>query len=269
MAITLARTSVSLDVGCCRVAICVTSLLGLFLLFAWMQDRIRRWWWGAAYLIGGFSVRLWSWTIRSPPLPVGIANALLFLAGGMIWGAARLFHGRPVLWGRCSRRRALAGRLLFAGIHAFGGVAHCAELADLRGLYVPDCRRAWRERRKSLIRRWPAIFVPCCTGPLPFPVALATLSPAGKTHPRSGRLGRRLCHRDHASTWSAPPSWCWCWPRTAPYALQIGGGDRSADRRAQPSRLLRGCRRGHGGDRAGMEPVSVLAFRPRPFQVDQ
>ena len=37
----LAEASMSLDIGTLFViAICVTSLLGLFLLFAWLQDRI-------------------------------------------------------------------------------------------------------------------------------------------------------------------------------------------------------------------------------------
>ena len=83
------------------VATCVTALLGLFLLFAWMQERVRALaWWGAAYLIGGLAVAMWSIEpLISPPLPTGIANALLFIACGMIWSAARLFHGHPVLWG--------------------------------------------------------------------------------------------------------------------------------------------------------------------------
>src|SRR4051812_7037769 len=83
------------------VATCVTALLGLFLLFAWLQDRVRALaWWGAAYLVGGFSVAMWSIEpMVSPPLPAGSANAMLFIACGMIWNAARLFHGRPVLWG--------------------------------------------------------------------------------------------------------------------------------------------------------------------------
>ncbi len=66
-----------------------------------MQDRVEALaWWGTAYLVGGFSVVIWSIEGQiTPPLPVGTANALLFLACGMIWNAARLFHGRPVLWG--------------------------------------------------------------------------------------------------------------------------------------------------------------------------
>src|SRR2546425_12667605 len=66
-----------------------------------MQARVRSLaWWGTAYLIGGVSVAVWSVeSLISPPLPAGTANALLFIACGMIWNAARLFHGRPVLWG--------------------------------------------------------------------------------------------------------------------------------------------------------------------------
>jgi hypothetical protein len=51
----------SVDIGTLFVvAIGVTLLLGLFLLFAWSQERIEALaWWGLAYLIGGFSGALW------------------------------------------------------------------------------------------------------------------------------------------------------------------------------------------------------------------
>src|SRR5262245_30821438 len=87
-----ASTTFALDLPTLvAVATCVTVLLCLFLLFAWMQDRVRALaWWGAAYLIGGFSVAIWSVeSFISPPLPQGSANALLFIACGMIWNAAR------------------------------------------------------------------------------------------------------------------------------------------------------------------------------------
>ena len=49
---------------------------------------------------------LWSVeSVISPPLPPGIANALLFVAAGMIWSAAQLFHGRRVLWGAIAQGR--------------------------------------------------------------------------------------------------------------------------------------------------------------------
>src|SRR5258707_11066236 len=92
-----ANAPIALDVTTLFViATCVTALLGLLLLSAWAQERIRALaWWGTAYLLGGFSVAMWSIeSLISPPLPVGTANALLFIACGMIWSAARLFHGR-------------------------------------------------------------------------------------------------------------------------------------------------------------------------------
>lgn len=55
MAIDIAAAPASLDAGTLFViAICVAALLGLFLPFAWTQERIRVLaWWGVAYLLGG------------------------------------------------------------------------------------------------------------------------------------------------------------------------------------------------------------------------
>src|SRR5271157_4911381 len=55
---------------------------------------------GTAYLIGAFSGTIWWFgDLIGPALPAGIANVLLFITVGMIWSAARLFHGRRVRWG--------------------------------------------------------------------------------------------------------------------------------------------------------------------------
>jgi hypothetical protein len=81
------------------VSIFVTTILGFFLLFAWVQDRSIRAlaWWGAAYLIGGVSVAAFTMQDSlSNALSLAIGNALLFLACGVIWSGARLFHGREV-----------------------------------------------------------------------------------------------------------------------------------------------------------------------------
>src|SRR5436309_14196487 len=98
---TLANLSFSLDASTLIiVASCITTLLGSMLLFVWSRDRIRALaWWGTAYLVGGFSVALW--TIErnlEGILPAGFPNAMLFVACGMMWNAARLFHGRPIRW---------------------------------------------------------------------------------------------------------------------------------------------------------------------------
>jgi diguanylate cyclase (GGDEF)-like protein len=171
---------ISLDVSTLFVAAaCITSLLGLFLLFAWKQDRIRALgWWGAAYLLGGFSIALWAVEgSGTSSLPPGLPNALLLVACGMMWSAARLFHGRNILW---------AAMLLGA-------------TAWLVALQLPDFDQSagqrivlsslimstyvfliafelWRERRKALLlRRGPAIFVPILHGLvflMPIPLAI-------------------------------------------------------------------------------------------------
>lgn len=82
----------------------ITALLGLFLVLLWLQERGMRAlaWWGGAYLMGAAAVTLWGHAEMSlsPMLPLpDVANAFLFLACGMIWNGARLFHGRRVLAG--------------------------------------------------------------------------------------------------------------------------------------------------------------------------
>jgi diguanylate cyclase (GGDEF)-like protein len=162
------------------VASCVTALLGVFLLFAYLQDRIAALaLWGGAYLLGGLSGAIWRLGEQiSPPLPASAPNVMLFLAVGMIWSAARLFHGRAISWG---------GMCLGAGIWVAGySVPMFAGSAALR-VFVSSlivaiytfliAAELWRERRKPLIRRWPAVFVPMLHGAIfLFPMALASLS---------------------------------------------------------------------------------------------
>jgi diguanylate cyclase (GGDEF)-like protein len=91
-----------------------------------------------------------------------------------------LFHGRPVLWGgmcvgaiiwlvACMSpefEQSVASRIVLSSlIVATYTFLTAAEL--------------WRERRKSLLRRWPAIFVPILHGAVfLFPIPLAGLLPA-------------------------------------------------------------------------------------------
>jgi len=185
----LAEASVSLDIGTLFViAACVTSLLGAFLLFAWMQDRIQALaWWGAAYLIGGLSGAIWRLGDEvSPPLPASTADVLLFIAVGMIWSAARLFHGRSVRWGS-----------MFLGATVWVATSNLPPFANSVGMRVIlsslivatytflIAAELWRERRKSLIQRWPAIFVPILHGGIfLLPMGLASLSlDLGSAHP--------------------------------------------------------------------------------------
>ncbi len=163
-----------------RHAIGVTLLLGLLLLFVWRQERIPALgWWGAAYLLGAFSGAIWWFgDLTGPAPPAGIANILLFVTVGMIWSATRLFHGRRVRWGLM-----FLGAAVWLVAWTFPAFAHsAASRIFVSSLIVASYTlliavELWRERRKSLIRRWPALFVPMLHGAVfLFPVALATLS---------------------------------------------------------------------------------------------
>jgi len=176
----LAEASMSLDIGTLFViATCVAALLGVFLLFAWMQDRIQALaWWGAAYLIGGFSGALWRLgSAVSPPLPEGIANVLLFIAVGMIWSAARLFHGRKVQWGAMCFGGVVWVAACMAPEFANAPAARIILSSIIVAIYTfLAAAELSRERRKSVIRRWPALFVPMLHGAIFLsPVALASL----------------------------------------------------------------------------------------------
>jgi diguanylate cyclase (GGDEF)-like protein len=171
----------SLDIGTLFVvASCVAALLGVFLLFAYLQDRIAALaLWGGAYLLGGLSGVIWRLGDQvAPPLPASTPNVMLFIAVGLIWSAARLFHGRPISWG---------GMFLGAGLWVAGSsvptFAYSAALRVLASSLIVAiytfliAAELWRERRKPLIRRWPAVFVPMLHGAIfLFPMALASLS---------------------------------------------------------------------------------------------
>ena len=164
-------------------------LLGVFLLYAWTQDRIRALaWWGAAYLIGGFAVALWFAAPQGVPyMPASLASAFLFVSCGMVWNAARLFHGRSVLWpamfaGAAAWMFACESPLLgsiFAPMSTNRIVLASAIISVYTFLTAAEL---WRERRKSLIRRWPALFVPALHGAIflfPIPIASMTSAQSG------------------------------------------------------------------------------------------
>jgi diguanylate cyclase (GGDEF)-like protein len=161
------------------VATCVTALLGVFLLFAWSQDRIRALaWWGAAYLIGGFASALWIVNPQAIPfMPQALPSALLLLACGMIWNAARLFHGRRILWVAMSFG-ALSWMMLCVWPLFAAASANRVVLASLivSAYTFLTAAELWRERRKALLHRWPALFVPALHGAVfLFPIPIASM----------------------------------------------------------------------------------------------
>lgn len=178
-----AGTHLALDISTLYlVATLAAALLGAMLLFFWRQEKIPALgWWGAAYILGAAAVALW--TVGGPELGRELSlavNAVGFIACGLVWDAARVFHGRPANWTGVIAGPALwiaaviwldpidpeLRMLLGAGIVAFYAALTAGEL--------------WRERRKSLRARWPAIVVPLMHGVvLMLPIVLGDLYRAG------------------------------------------------------------------------------------------
>ena len=162
------------------VAVCVVTLLGLCLIFAWLQQRDARAlaWWGTAYLVGATSMVLWSAPNPAVALPNELPAALIFVACGMIWNGVRLFHGRPIL-----PMVIFAGAfawLVFCQIPALStGIGHLALGASVVGVYTFFIAfEFWRERRHALYS-WPVAIVVSVlhAGIFVIPITLRTFLP--------------------------------------------------------------------------------------------
>ena len=145
------------------VSIFVTTILGLFLLFAWVQDRSIRAlaWWGAAYLIGGISVAIYTMQDSlSNALSMAVGNALLFLACGVIWSGARLFHGREVrpLWMFAGAIGWLIGLIMPGMAMSSGGRIVLSSVA-ISAYTLLTAMELWGGRKERLLSRWPAVAV--------------------------------------------------------------------------------------------------------------
>ena len=145
------------------VTIYVEAILGLLLLFAWVQNTAiyAVAWWGFADLLRAASVVLFGMFGQvSDLISIDLANALLFTAFALTWTGARVFdHRRP---------RPI---LLFAGAALWLVVGHLPAVAaswEVRALLSSGIITAytwatayefWRGRSEPLVSRWPAIFM--------------------------------------------------------------------------------------------------------------
>jgi diguanylate cyclase (GGDEF)-like protein len=145
------------------VAVCIAAMLGLFLVFTWLQQRSVRAlaWWGSAYLIGASSMALWSAPNQVIGVPPELPAALIFVACGMFWNGVRLFHERRTRpfgtfagaflwllgWQLPGFSEASYGRIAFGALIV---AAYTFAIAFELG----------RERRKSLYSPTAAILVP-------------------------------------------------------------------------------------------------------------
>jgi diguanylate cyclase (GGDEF)-like protein len=145
------------------VTIYVEAILGLLLLFAWVQNTAITAvaWWGSAHLLRAASVALFGlYGAVSDLVSIDLANAFLLASFAVTWTGARLFdhrRARPVL--------------LFAGAAVWliaCRVPVFADSFDLRVLLSSGVITAytwaaafefWRGRSEPLVSRWPAIFM--------------------------------------------------------------------------------------------------------------
>lgn len=168
------------------VATMVAAMLGAMLLLFGKQENIPALkWWGTAYLLGAASVALWTLAsgILGEILSLAL-NAVGFVACGMVWNAARVFHGRkPNLPGLM-----LGAIAWIAAVMTLAPAASALRMtigAGIVAVYAAlTAGELWSERRKSLRRRWPMMGVPVMHGfVLMLPILLGNL-----LHPHDGKF---------------------------------------------------------------------------------
>jgi diguanylate cyclase (GGDEF)-like protein len=145
------------------VTIYVEAILGLLLLFAWVQNTAIQAvaWWGFAHLIRAASVVLFGMYGAVPDLiSIDLANAMLFTAFAVTWTGARVFDGRPV-----EPVYMVTGAVLWLLVCRLPVLT---EAVDTRVLLASGIITAytwltayefWRGREEQLVSRWPAIFM--------------------------------------------------------------------------------------------------------------
>src|SRR5882757_3404688 len=158
------------------VATLVAALLGVMLLFFGRQERIAALnWWGAAYILGAASVSLWTLAGLGETFSLAL-NAFGFVACGMVWNAARVFHGRKPNWPGILLG-ALAWVAAITTILPDNAALRMTIGAGIVAVYAAlTASELWSERRRTLQKRWPAIAVPVLHGfVLMLPILLGDL----------------------------------------------------------------------------------------------
>ena len=145
------------------VTIYVEAILGLLLLFAWVQNTsiTAVAWWGFAHLLRAASVVLFGlYGAVSDLVSIDLANAILFTAFALTWTGARVFDHRkvrPVLL--------FGGAALWLVICRVPVIANSWDLRVLQSSGIittytwATAYEFWRGRSEPLVSRWPAIFM--------------------------------------------------------------------------------------------------------------
>lgn len=141
------------------VAALVAATLGALLLLFGQQERISALrWWGGAYLAGAVSVGGWALG-GAVGLPLLAFNVIGFLACGLVWTAARVFHGR-----RPHVELAMVGAAVWIVVGALpeslSALRALIGAGIVAGYAALTANELWRERRKALRPRWGAVVMP-------------------------------------------------------------------------------------------------------------
>ncbi|MCO5129625.1 MAG: GGDEF domain-containing protein [Xanthobacteraceae bacterium] len=144
------------------VATLVAALLGVMLLVFGRQEKIRALkWWGAAYVLGSASVAASRFTGSVLDHPMALAlSAVGFLACGMVWGAARIFHGRSLSWPGVSLG-AWVWLVVIGGLAPAAAATRMIVGAAIVTAYVVLTAHELRAERRKAVKR-PG---PCCVAP--------------------------------------------------------------------------------------------------------
>jgi diguanylate cyclase (GGDEF)-like protein len=156
--------SMGLDVNTLfLVTIYVEAMLGLLLLFAWIQNSGIHAvaWWGCAHLLRAGSVVLFGmYGTVSDAISIDLANALLFTAFAVTWSGARVFDGRAP-----EPMYLVAGGVVWILVCRTPWFVDSMEARVLLSSGIitaytwSTAYEFWRGRREPLVSRWPAIFM--------------------------------------------------------------------------------------------------------------
>jgi len=145
------------------VTIYVEAVLGLLLLFVWVQNTAITAvaWWGFAHIVRAASVVLFGMYGSVPDLiSIDLANALLFTAFAVTWTGARVFDGKPV-----EPIYLVTGAVLWLLVCRLPVVMESVDARVLiasgiiTGYTWLTAFEFWGGRKEALVSRLPAIFM--------------------------------------------------------------------------------------------------------------
>ena len=143
------------------MTVAVTFVVGVLFLLSWSQTRRERALaiWGAAHLLGSVASCLLALRGQIPDgLSIGVANAAMIAAYGLIWSGVRAFERRQPSLGW-----AVAGGIAWGAAclvpSFYGSLTARVVLASLiAGSYCAlGARTIWRGRGEPLVSRYPAV----------------------------------------------------------------------------------------------------------------